>query len=67
MVLERINDEILIRLSSNVKISELQDVLDFIKYQENTGDSEANQQDVDELSDQVNSTIWKDFKDQRKL
>lgn len=67
MVVERTDEEILIRLPSNVNISEIRDVLDFLKYQENTANSGVSQAEIDELSEDVNKTIWKDFKEQRNL
>jgi hypothetical protein len=67
MILERTNYEILIRLPSNFDVSELQSLLDYLKYKELTSISEAKTADADELSDEVNQSIWKKAKDKRGL
>ncbi|MFW5700847.1 MAG: hypothetical protein ACOCWM_04080 [Cyclobacteriaceae bacterium] len=43
MIIERTNEEILVRLPSNVDLSELQDMLDYLKYRELTSNSKATQ------------------------
>ncbi len=67
MILERTNNEILVRLPAYVDLTELQNMLDYLEYKENTAKSKAKQKDVDELSKTVNKSIWKKIKDQRKL
>ncbi len=67
MILERTNDEILVRLPAYVDLTELQNMLDYLEYKENTAKTKAKQKDVDELSKTVNESIWKKIKDQRKL
>lgn len=67
MIVERTNNEILVRLPSNVDISELQDMLDYLKYRELTANSKAKQDDVDKLAKEVNSSMWDKIKKQRKL
>lgn len=67
MVVERTDKEILIRLPLNVNISEIQDVLDFLKYQENTANFGVSRAEFDELSENVNKAIWKELKEQRNL
>jgi len=67
MIVERSNNEILVRLPSNVDLSELQDMLDYLKYRELTANSKAKQEDVDKLAKEVNSTMWDKIKKQRNL
>ncbi len=67
MIVERSKDEILVRLPSNVDLSELQDMLDYLKYRELTANSKAKQEDVDKLVKEVNSTMWDKIKQQRNL
>lgn len=67
MILERTKDEILVRLPSDVDLSELQNMLDFLMYKELTSKSKAEQEDVDELSKAVNKSIWTKIDAQRGL
>jgi hypothetical protein len=67
MILERTKTEILIRMPANVDLTELQDMLDYLNYKEQTANSKALQDDVDELAETVNESIWTKFKAQRKL
>jgi len=64
---ERTNNEILVRLPAYVDLTELQNMLDYLEYKENTARTKAKQEDVDALSESVNISIWKKIKDQRKL
>lgn len=67
MIVERTNNEILVRLPSNVDLSELQDMLDYLKYRELTANSKAKQEDADKLAKEVNSSMWDKIKKQRNL
>ena len=67
MKVERTNNEILVRLSPNVDLSELQDMLDYLEYRELSANSKATQEDVDKLSKEVNASIWNKIKKQRNL
>jgi hypothetical protein len=66
MILERTNKEILVRLPANVDLTELQNMLDYLEYKEQTAKTKATQKKVDELSEKVNQNIWTKFKAQRK-
>jgi hypothetical protein len=65
MILERTKDEILIRIPANVDLTELQNMLDYLRYKELTAQTLARQADVDELSNEVNRSITKKAKVQR--
>jgi len=67
MILERTESEILIRMPVSVDMTELQDMLDYLNYKEQTANSKALQEDADELAEIVNKNIWAKFKAQRKL
>ncbi|MDO5665463.1 MAG: hypothetical protein Q4G63_09435 [Bacteroidia bacterium] len=67
MILERTGNEILVRLPAYVDLSELQNILDFLKYKENTANSKATQENVEELSELVNNSIWEKFKAKRNI
>jgi hypothetical protein len=67
MILERTKDEILVRLPSNIDLSELQNMLDFLQYKELTSKSNAGQADVDELSKTVNYSMWTKIKGHRGI
>jgi hypothetical protein len=67
MILERKNDEILIRLSSNIDLAELQSLIDYLRYKELTTNSKAKQKDVDKLADEVNQSILLKIKRDRLL
>jgi hypothetical protein len=62
MILERTKDEILVRLPAYVDLTELQNMLDYLKYKELTAKSKAKQTDVDELSQAVNRSIMNKVK-----
>ena len=67
MILERTKDEIVIRLSSAINLTELQNMLDYLRYKELTSKSKATQEDADSLADSVNKAMWKKVKADRKL
>lgn len=67
MILERTKKEILVRLPAYVDLTELQDMLDYLEYKENTAKSKATQEEVDNLAKTVNDKIWTRFKDKRNL
>lgn len=58
MVIERVNDEIVIRLPSNVDTAGLQQLLDYLTYKEATAASAAVQADVDMLAMEVKEGWW---------
>jgi len=67
MILERTNKEILVRLPANVDLTELQNMIDYLEYKENTAKTNATQSDVDELSEAVNKNMWTKFKAKRNM
>jgi len=63
MIIERTNDELIIRLPATVNAAEIQDLLNFLRYQELTSKFTVKQSDVDRLAHQVNKGWWKRNKD----
>ena len=58
MIIERTNDEIIIRLPADINIVDLQDMTDWFQYKELTRNSKAKQEDVDALVNQVKKGRW---------
>lgn len=58
MQVERINDEILIRLSGSTDTIGLQRLLDFLKFKEITSKSKASESQIDELADKSKNDWW---------
>jgi hypothetical protein len=63
MIIERTDNEILIRIPNSVDIEGAQRIIDYIRYQEITSKSKATQEDVDKLADEVNRAWWEKNKD----
>jgi hypothetical protein len=49
MIVERQDDEILVRFSARINTSRIQSILDYLRYEELTAKSTAIDTDVDEL------------------
>jgi len=58
MQVERINNEIIIRISSDLDTAKLQKVLDLIRYGELTSRSTATQEQVNQLAAKINKNWW---------
>jgi hypothetical protein len=59
MLIERTNDEVIIRLPSYVDTEGLQRLIDYLSYKEATAKSKAKQSDVDKLAKEVKKGWWK--------
>jgi len=58
MTIERTDSEIIIKVPSYVDIEGVQRLLDFLLYKELTARSEATQEEVDELVNEVKKGKW---------
>ncbi|MCD4744705.1 MAG: hypothetical protein K8R58_00220 [Bacteroidales bacterium] len=58
MIVERQNNEILVRFSAGIKTSKIQTILDYLRYEELTSKSTATEQDVDKLVKEVKKGRW---------
>ena len=62
MQIEKINDELVIRVSSGIKPERLKELLNQIRYEELTAKSSATQKQVDELASNLNKSWWSKHK-----
>ena len=58
MIVERQNNEILVRFSAGIKTARIQAILDYLRYEELTSKSTASEYDVDELLKEVKKGRW---------
>ena len=58
MLIERTEDEVIIRLPAYVDTEGLQRLVNFLSYKEATAKSEATQADVDKLAKEVKKGWW---------
>ena len=58
MIIERTENEIIIRFPANVDVSELQQLIDYLTYKEATASSQATHKDVDKLADEAKNGWW---------
>lgn len=58
MKIEKKDNEILVRIPSNVDITGLQKILDYIKFREITSKSQASQEDIDALARESKKSWW---------
>lgn len=59
MLIERTNNEVIIRIPSYVDTEGLQQLVDYLCYKEATAKSKAKQSDVDQLAKEVKKGWWK--------
>ena len=62
MSIERINNELLIRIPSSVDVGILQQFLDYIRVKTVTSQSNASDDDILALSDEINKNWWAENK-----
>ncbi len=58
MIVERQNNEILVRIAIGTKASRIQDILDYLRYEELTSKSTATEKDVDKLVKEAKKGRW---------
>lgn len=58
MIIERINNEILIRIPDSVDIDGIQRAINYIRYKELSSASKAKQEDIDKLAEEINRNWW---------
>lgn len=59
MQIERINNEIRIRISEGTDLIGLQRILDYIKFREIASKSKASQKEIDDLAANSKASWWK--------
>lgn len=67
MIVERQNNEILVRISAGIKVSRIQTILDYLRYEELTSKSNATENDVEILLLEVKKGRWNRIKDELRL
>ena len=58
MIIESKENEIIIRISSNVNLEDIQKSLDYIRYKEILSKSAATESDIEKLATEVNENWW---------
>lgn len=59
MIIERTDNQIVIKLSPKVDKFGFQRIMDYLDYLEITSKSRATQEDADKLADELNDNWWK--------
>ena len=67
MIVERQDNEILVRFSARTDASRIQTILDYLRYEELTSNSTATEKDIDELLKEVKKGRWKRTKEELSL
>jgi len=62
MIVERKDNEILVRFSAGTKASKIQSILDYLRYEELTSKSRATEKDIDNLTKKSKSDRWEKIK-----
>lgn len=62
MIIERTQNEIILRFPKNINLDILQDLLDLIEYEEISAKSKASQKEVDNLVKTVKKGRWEETK-----
>lgn len=58
MIVERQNDEILIRFPAGTRSSKIQSILDYLRYEELTSKSTATEKDLEKLVKEAKKGRW---------
>jgi hypothetical protein len=59
MIIERTNNEVIIRLLPTIDTEELQELVNFFRYKELTSKYKATQSDVDSFASEINKNWYK--------
>jgi hypothetical protein len=62
MIVERKNNEILVRISAGTNASKIQSILDYLRYEELTSNSQATEKDIENLTKESKSDRWEKIK-----
>lgn len=62
MTIQTINNQIIITLPANINLEGVQRLVNYLLYKEATKDSQATQEDVDQLAREVNKQWWEENK-----
>ncbi len=67
MLIERTDEEVIVRLAADTDLSELQSMMDYLKYKEISSKSKATQEDADKLAAEAKKSIWARYKSEKGL
>jgi hypothetical protein len=62
MVIEKTNNEILLRLPANMDLEVLQKIVNFLKYKEAVKNSQATELETNKLAEESKKNWWKENK-----
>ena len=62
MIVERLGDELLVRIPANMQTSRIQNILDYLRYEELTSESSATEEDVNMLVKEIKKGRWNKVK-----
>lgn len=62
MTIQTVNNQIIITLPANIDLEGVQRLVNYLLYKEVTKDSQAKQEDVDQLARKVNQQWWEENK-----
>ncbi len=58
MLIQRINNEIIIRIPAMTDTNDLQDFINYVRYKELTSDIDVPQEEIDKLASDLNENWW---------
>ncbi len=58
MTIERTKDEVIIRLPASLDTSDLEEMVNFLRFKEITGTSKASESDIEKLNKDVKKGRW---------
>ena len=62
MIVERKNNEIVVKFSAGAKATEIQRILDYLRYEELTSNSQVAEPELEELVQEAKKDRWKRIK-----
>ena len=63
MLVERTENEVILRIPASVDTEELQELINFARYKELVSGFKVSQSEVDQIADEINSTWWNNNKE----
>lgn len=67
MIVQRKNNELIVRISTNMAPLKIQNILDYLRYEELTSKSAASEEDVNNLVNEVKKGRWGRIKKELNL
>ncbi len=67
MILEKKNNEFVIKVPPSLDASDLQDLVKYLEYKENSKKLRVKQSEVDSLAHEFKQSIWRKFKENRGM